>query len=379
MKLTRAIALGVTALLLSSWTATAHAQYLRIRDICRVKGQEENTLHGLGLVVGLKGTGDTDGPTLRMLAKMLELMGTPIGTRKGELAMDELKNAKNVAIVFVSATVPPEGARQGEQIHCTVNAISAKSLEGGNLLVTPLVGPRPPAVGPVAVQPRVYATAQGPIAMNESGPTTTGVIHDGCRLEEDFKYDFKDSLGYITLVIDRNHASFPTADAVQKAINGKVGGYADGDPTESGPQSSSWGEIAEAIDPVNVRVRIPDFYGGQYVDFIATLLDTQVAVQAHDARVIVNERNGVIVIGDNVMVGRVAVTHKNVAVQTGDEPVDGPFRILDQSERSADTATTRLKALVEALNALKANPQDIIDIIKSLERSGDLYGRLIVD
>ena len=95
----------------------------------------------------------------------------------------------------------------------------------------------------------------------------------------------------------------------------------------------------------------------------------------HDARVVIDERNGSIVIGDNVMVGRVAVAHRNLSIETGDDPSIGPFREIDQLD---DTSTTRLKALVGALNALKVSPDDIMDIIKSLERSGDLYGRLIV-
>ena len=352
-------------------TSTAQAQYLRVRDICRVKGQEENTLHGLGLVVGLEGTGDTDGPTLRALAKMLELMGNPIGqTVPGGPSLQELKNAKNVAMVFVSATVPPEGARQGEQLNCTVSAVSAKSLVGGHLMMTPLVGPRPG-------QSRVYAIAQGPIAMTASGPMTTGVIHDGCRLEEEFKYKFMDDEGTITLVIDRNHASFPIAEAIQKAINGRSTAGRSSD-SSAGQYEAPWGEIAKAIDPVTVRVRLPEKgdYADHPVEFFAAVLDAQVAIQSHDARVVVNERNGVIVVGDNVMIGRVAVTHKNISIQTGEDPTHGPLLVVDQSE---DSSTTRLQALVDALNDLKVSPQDIIDIIKSLERSGDLYGRLIVE
>src|SRR6185436_17852556 len=128
-----------------------------------------------------------------------------------------------------------------------------------------------------------------------------------------------------------------------------------------------------AMDPANVRVRIPDVYKEYHVKFIAEILDTQVALQHHDARVVINERNGVIIVGDNVLVGRVAVTHKNVSIQTGDEPARGPLLVVDQNATSA-ASETRLKALIDALNALKVDSQSIIDIIKSLERSGDLYG-----
>lgn len=120
--------------LVIGWTACGDicfGQYLRIRDICRVKGQEENTLHGLGLVVGLKGTGDGEVPTTRALATMMGMMGNPVSQASGgALMLDELKNAKNVALVFVTATVPSEGARQGEMLDVVVNAISAQKHRG---------------------------------------------------------------------------------------------------------------------------------------------------------------------------------------------------------------------------------------------------------
>jgi flagellar P-ring protein precursor FlgI len=235
--------------------------------------------------------------------------------------------------------------------------------------MTPLIGPRPD-------QPRVFAVAQGPISLHQLGSPTSGFVHDGCRLEEDLCYSFTDSNEHVTLVIDSHHAGFPTADAIQEAIN-EGNGRSDTAGTES---RISWGNIAQAIDPINVRVKIPTPYFNAQEDhrvkFIAQLLDTPVAIQPNDARVVVNPRNGVIVVGEKVMVGRVAVTHKNFAIQTGADPVDGPLVIVDQSIK---TSTTRLEALVHALNALKASPQDIIDIIQSLERSGDLYGRLIVE
>ena len=116
------------------------AAVTRIKDISRLKGQEENTLQGWGLVVGLNGTGDGGNflPTIRPLAQMLQLMGNQLGDA-GPL---ELKNANNVALVLVTATVPAAGGRQGDQIDCQVMSIgAAKSLAGGRLFMTPLTGP----------------------------------------------------------------------------------------------------------------------------------------------------------------------------------------------------------------------------------------------
>ncbi len=193
--------LAVTALVCLLPQPTA-AQQIQIRDLCRVKGQEENTLHGLGLVVGLDGTGDNETPTIRALAKMLELMGNPVAENApGQWDIEELSNTRNVAMVFVTATVPAEGARQGDTLHCEVNAINASSLSGGYLMLTPLLGPRPGST-------RVYAVCHGPISLDQRAPETTGKVHRGCRLEADIKNSFfKD--GRLSLVVDDAHASCP--------------------------------------------------------------------------------------------------------------------------------------------------------------------------
>ena len=351
-------------------TVPVSAQYLRVRDLCHVKGQESNTLIGHGVVVGLKGTGDTDPATLRAVAQMLENLGSPVGsqTPKGGSALEELKSMKNVAQVLVTVNVPATGARQGTQLRCTVSATSAKSLEGGYLIPTALRGPNP-------ADRAIYGFAQGPIALNDLGSPNVAIVHDGCRLEADFSGAFSLE-NKVTLVINQHHAGFPTAYEIQEALNG-LGGRRRTDP--NGNRSidrSGLQNIATARDAVNVEVNIPVEYREHVVDFIATILDTQVALQDNEARVVVNERNGVIIVGDNVMVGRVAVTHKNVIIQTGEDSTPGPLFVVDQNE---NTSTTRLKALVDALNALKVDSKSIIDIIKSLERSGDIYGEVIVE
>ena len=136
-----------------------------LSSICRIKGQEENVLQGLGIVVGLKGSGDGGSylPTIRSLAAAMQLMGDTLG--KGGAA--ELKDAKNVALVTVSAIVPAAGARQGDRIDCTIASVgSAKSLVGGRLFLTPLLGPAP-SRGTRPEDRRVYALAEGPITIEE--------------------------------------------------------------------------------------------------------------------------------------------------------------------------------------------------------------------
>jgi flagellar P-ring protein precursor FlgI len=338
---------------------------LRIRDVCRVKGQEENTLHGVGLVVGLKGTGDTNASTtLRSLARMMDLMGTRVAAGKdGSLMLEEVKDAKNVALVFVTATVPAAGARQGDVLNCTVsNAMNAKSLAGGYLLTTALLGPRPPEAPGAG---RVYAFASGPVDLPDSGQPLSGSVHNGCRLEEDFNNVYTHD-GKITLVLDKNHASFQTAQDIADIIKNQP----------DFREGSSADEIANAKDQVNIEIKIPQKYEADPVLFVSLVLNQRLFSTDSEARVVVNERAGAIVIGANVEIGPVAVTHKNLTIEVAPGVIANEFVPLDPGSKKD---TTKLQALVEALNAVKVPTPDIIEIIKGLERNGQLYGRLIVE
>lgn len=326
-----------------------------IKSICRLKGQEENTLHGMGLVVGLKGTGDGGAflPTMRSLAMTMQLMGKPVQ------APAELKDAKNVALVLVTAVVPPGGARQGDRLDCVVSSIgAAKSLKGGRLFFTPLVGPENPQ------HPRVYAFAEGMITIEDESTPTIGKIPGGCRMEEDFFNPFvKD--GRITLVLDPNHADFQTASDVAEWINSQLSIQIEGQP------------LARAINQQNIEVRIPPQYRDDPVLFVSQVLATPIMSQPVLPRVVVNERTGSIVISGDVEIGPVVVTHKNVVVETGPAAAampGGRFVPVD----SEQIQTAKLKALVEALNAVHVPPQDIIDILKGIERNGKLHGKLIL-
>lgn len=332
---------------------------LRVRDLCRIKGQEQNTLQGMGLVVGLKGTGDGDSPTLRSLARTMQLMGTPLPkSPTGQELVSELKNAKNVAMVFVTATAPGEGAREGSVLDCQVNAISAKSLEGGYLLPTPLLGPHPG-------NPRVYGFAQGMLTSSASGPPTSLRAFGACRLETDITTEFVRE-DRITLVIDRAHASFQTAQDLEDLLNSE----------RDFVEGTSGQGIARAQDSSNVEIQIPEKYRANPVQFASYVLNLRLPPPRADARVVIRERDGVIVVGEGVGIGPLAVTHKSLTIQTNGQPAVGPFIPVDTS---ADSSVTRLQSLVNALNALKVPTADVIDIIKGLERSGGLYGKVIIE
>ncbi len=347
----------VAATLLAMLPAAAPIAEARtvLKNICRVKGQEENSLHGLGLVVGLKGTGDGGDflPTIRSLATALQLMGNPIG-KTGAL---ELKDAKNVALVMITATVPAAGARQGDKLDCVVSSIgAAKSLNGGTLFSTPMQGPR---VG----NPRVYAFAQGQIYIEDPKAATSGKIHQGCRLEEDF-YNVFSKDGKITLVLDKNHADFQVAQDTAELINSQLN-YQNTD-----------GMLARAINQVNIEVTIPSQYRDDPVLFVSQVLSLPTLDPQPEARVVIHEKTGSVVISGDVEIGAVVVTHKNFVIEAGAPSTYGNRFVAVDSEKASPA---KLKGLIEALNAIKTPTEDVIDIIKAIERNGKLHGVLVIE
>ncbi len=349
----RTIAMLATVAFIAT-LATPAVATTRIKDISRVKGQEENTLQGWGLVVGLNGTGDGGNflPTIRPLAQMLQLMGNQLGNG-GPL---ELKDAKNIALVLVTATVPAAGGRQGDKLDCQVMSIgAAKSLAGGRLFMTPLTGP-------IAGSTRVFAISEGWIAVEDSSTPTTAVVHNGCRLEADFFNNYvKDDK--ITLVLDKNHANFQLAQEVAELVNTQL------------PIRSNDGYMARALDPVNIEITIPTDYRGDPVLFISLVQQLPLLEIQGEARVVINERTGSIVIDGDVEIGPVVVTHKNVVVEAvGATAADRFFAVNPNQEE-----TTKLQSLIEALGAVQVPNEDIVSIIKNIERSGRLHARLIIE
>ena len=352
--------------------STASAQ-IRLKNICRVKGQEQNTLHGMGLVVGLKGTGDGGGflPAMRSLAMAMELMGSQIG--KGGAA--ELKDARNVALVSVTATVPAVGARQGDEIDCQISSIgAAKSLEGGRLFITAMLGPQ-------AEGDRVYAFCEGPLHVDDPKIPTTARVHRGCRLEEDFLNVFVKN-NKITLVLDEHHADFEVSQEVAELINRNW--YSTTEMGSAGRGGSGklvslqTKPVAKALNALFIEVEVPPVYQKEPVDFVSQVMGLTIAEPQTAARVVINERaagGGSIVIGADVEIGSIVVSHNNIVVETGDNLPAERFVAVDPGELQ----TAKLKALVAALNAVKVPTKDIIQIIKDIERNGKLHGQLIVE
>jgi flagellar P-ring protein precursor FlgI len=330
----------------------------RLKNICRVKGQEQNVLRGQGLVVGLNGTGEANDPaTMRSIQRAMEIMGSPTVTAGQQSSLDELRKLKNVAFVWVEATVPATGARRGDRIDCYVSALNGKSLEGGRLAFASLQGPN-------TQDRRVYALCQGQIAIDNAEQPMVGVVHGGCQMEADvFTPFYRD--GFITLVLDKNHADFQTAAEIVYLINSKLQYSEVGDV-----KGSEF--VAQAIDAANIRVRIPDLFLSDPVSFTAEVLDYPIEEPDPESRVVINLRAGTIVISGDVEIGDVIVTHKNVVVDATTVPSFSKVDIDESKE-------PKLDQLVNQLNALKVPTSVVIEIIRGIERNGKLHGRLIIE
>lgn len=350
----KSILLTCCLVLIATMPAAART---RLKDICRIKGQESNVLRGMGLVVGLNGTGEAnDAPTMRAIARAMEIMGNPITQDPQKSGLDELKKIKNVALVMVTATVPPTGSRRGDQVDCYVSALNGKSLEGGRLAFASLQGPN-------TQDPRVYALCQGQVVIDNSAQPTVGIIHGGCQLEADIFTPFVRD-GYITLVLDKNHADFQTANDIVQQIRDKSL-Y-----SESGSKFSE--QMVRAIDAANIVVRIPDVFSHDPVAFASDLLELRIEEPQTESRVVINPRAGTIVISGEVEIGDVIVSHKNVVVDASQGPTIG-FIDIDDSNKP------KLQVLVDQLTALKVPTTDMIEIIQGIERNGKLHGRLIIE
>ncbi len=330
----------------------------RLKNICRVKGQEENVLRGMGLVVGLNGTGEAnDGPTMRAIARAMEIMGNPLTMSGQQMNLEELRRMKNAALVMVTASVPATGARRGDKLDCYVSALNGKSLLGGRLAFASLQGPN-------TSDRRVYALCQGQLTIDDPEQPMVGVIHGGCQMEADIFTPFYTQDGWITLVLDKNHANFQTADDIAKLILEQM-------ESQGVVEGGNAAEVVRAIDAANIKVRIPKMEASDPVGFVAVLLESRIEEPEPESRVVVNSRAGTIVISGEVEIGDVIVSHKNVVV----EAVSDTFSQIDIDASNKP----KLDKLVSQLNSLKVPTSDVIEIICGIERNGKLHGRLIIE
>lgn len=349
----------------------AHGE--RLRNLVTVQGVRENQLIGYGLVVGLNGTGDqtTQTPfTTQMIANMLKRFGIVPPATQGTLQL------KNVAAVMVTAELPPF-ARPGQTIGVTVASLgNAKSLRGGTLLLTLLHG----------VDGKVYAAAQGSLIVSgygaSAGGSTTrvnslasGLIPNGATVERAVLDTGFDRAPALNLLLDR--PDFATANRIQQMIN------------------TVWGAgTAVAENAGVVRVRMPGDPSIR-VEFMANIQALEIRPGRPPALVIINPRNGTVVLGADVRIGPVAVAHGNLTVtvtRTSEVSQPLPFsrgrtvttrqtRVTAGEKRAhvlLFRAGTTLGAVVRALNAVGATPSDLVAILQAMKQAGALHGKLQV-
>ncbi len=349
---------------------------MTVGDICRIKGQERNTLQGMGLVVGLKGTGDgTFSPTALSLIQIMTNMGVPLSSGAASTGANAqataplLKDAKNVALVVVTAEIPEEGGRQGCEFECTVSAVNAKSLKGGTLLLTPMLGPLPPGEHPEDA--RIYAFCRGRVQLDNPENPTTAMIPVGCRLETTVMNPFiKDNR--MTLVLNRFHANFQMAQEIALSVNQAFSL----EQKQSQSRIDNAPEIARAVDQLTIEVAIPEAYLGRPVDFASEILSVKIMNPPLIEMVVVNETTGVITISQDLEIDPNAVTHENMVVEIGNGVLASQFVGFAPEQ---NTSVPTLQALVQALNSLRVPANDVIAIIRSLDRKGAIHGRVIYE
>lgn len=373
--------------LLISFIVPSAGHSARIKDISSIKGIRQNQLLGYGLMIGLNGTGDKGGTqfTIQGLVNMLEHMGVHVDP-------DEVK-VKNVAAVIVSAKLPPF-ARVGKKIDVTLSSIGdAKSLQGGTLLLTPLKG----------VDGKVYALAQGAVSIGGysaggdagGGVTknhpTVGRISGGASIEKEIPLSIM-SKNEMTIIL--NDPDFNTADRAAKAINLRIGE-----------------NVAKSIDSGTLTFRIPERFQNKVVNLIAQIGEIQVEPDSI-AKVIVNEKTGTVVVGENVRIQKVAVAHGNLSINIKEnknvsQPLPfapsgggaapqqmkngtvvapgGSTVVTSESQVAVAEENSRLLLipkgrtigeLVNALNAIGVTPRDLITILQAIKAAGALQGEL---
>ena len=367
MKPTRILFITLLIIIGNGWLFAAHA--VRLKDIAEVNGIRKNQLIGYGLVVGLDGSGDGKKAafTVQSMVSMLDKMGVTVDREDIQV--------KNVAAVMVTATLPPF-ARRGNRVDVLVSSIGdAKNLQGGTLMLTPLKG----------VDGKIYAVAQGPVNTGGfgAGGTTSSVVKNfptvgrvlsGAIIEREIPNNFSSR---DRLMFSLHNPDVNTAARVVAVINAQLGK-----------------PLARAEDAGTIEIRIPDQHIGNAVPFLASLSTLEVTPD-NDAKVVINERTGTVVMGESVRVSTIAIAHGNLSIIVR-ENLDVSQPLPFSEGRTAVTPRTQIDVMedanqlmvvpqgvsigevVNALNALGVTPRDLIAIFQAIKAAGALQADLEV-
>lgn len=356
------------ALLLAALVPAAAAE-VRIQDIARLQGQRTNRLMGYGLVVGLNGTGDGEkyAPTMRALMRLHQRYHAPI------LTADDIKGNKSVALVAVEAVIPEFGAREGQTVDVTITAVgSAKSLAGGQLLTTPLQFAMFDEKD--AQTQYILALAGGAVTLPDLQTPTRGVIRQGATLEEDFFYAFIEN-DAITLVLNDTHAGWTWAHMVARAINHELVNPMAQQLQEGGGRGEAVAMTppAEALGPKNIRVRIPVYELGNPANYISRVLQTTLFMLPQPvARVTINRTSRNVAFTGNVTVSPTVLQIPTLGTVLIGQKTAGE----EGAGEKAAIGPVEFNELLDTLAAIRVTPDQLIDAIEHLHRSGALHAQL---
>ncbi|MFT5422588.1 MAG: flagellar P-ring protein precursor FlgI [Phycisphaerales bacterium] len=338
-----------------------------LREYSRMRGQDEYKLTGLGLVVGLGGTGDSGDELVmaRPLAEMLRSLGNPVPDFR------ELENSKSAALVLITATVPRTGLEVGDKLDIDVAVLhSAKSLEGGILLTCPLVSP--------VIRDQAFALAHGRISLEADGTATVGTIAGGADAIRRVS-NVPTLNGSFDLILDTSIAGWEVASAVVTEINQQY-------LLTSGGGAES---LATVTDPRTIRVRIPKTEAEHPAAFVGDILSTDIssALRRLEARVICDTRSGLILLTGDVQVSPAVITHKDLTITTtvpppaptAGNPMVARNRWAAVNTEPQDTNTSRLEDLIGAFEQLDVPAADQIQMLEMLHKAGKLHAKLTVD
>ena len=352
------------------------ASSVRVKDVARVVGVRDNELYGYGIVIGLNGTGDRKQSsffTIQSLQNLLLRQGINLApANRSQL------DVKNVAAVMVTGKLPAF-ARAGGVIDVTVSSIGdATSLLGGTLLVTPLSAPDGQtyavASGPVSIGGGFSVTAGGTGESSQKNHPTVGRIVGGATVEREVPGPTQPVR---TLTIGLMFPDFTTAARLAHAVNASAGR-----------------PIAQALDAANVAVEVPSPEQSRLVEFVSRIEQITLPTDA-PAKIVVNERTGTVIMGSQVRIATVAVSHGNLSIQIKSElQVSQPAPFAPRSAETVVVPKTDVQVkedkaslavvpagasigdVVAGLNAIGATPRDLIAILQAIKRAGALNADL---
>lgn len=340
----------------------------RLKDVADIEGVRTNQLVGYGVVVGLNGTGDKSSAVFgnRSVSSMMKEFGINISEKE--------ISSKNIAAVVVTAEIPPF-IRPGAKIDCTVSSIGdATDLSGGVLLMTPLMG----------ADGAVYAVAQGPLviggynitsgrSIKQKNHPTVGRIPNGAIVERQIPITFIEG-NKVDIIL--RQPDFTTANRITQKIN------------------EAFADVARTIDGATVEVRIPAVYLSDPVSFISAIEEIDVKPDTK-ARIVINERTGTIVVGKDVRISTVAISHGNLNLEVRSkwlvsqpmplsegetlENTQAKVRVIEQrGQMAVISENVTVGDIANALNAIGVGPRDMISIFSAIKEAGALSAEIVV-